>query len=593
MYGSDAIGGVMSFQTIKPRFTTTDTLEIGGSLLGRFASASLERTGHFDIQLRGKRWAIVTSVSSWDYDHLRQGRHGPDDYLKPTNVQRINGQDVIVEQDNPRLQIPSAYSQVNVMQKFRYKPHRNWDFTYGFHYSTTSSYGRYDRHNRVRNGQPRYAEWNYGPQSWLMNHLLVNYTGRSGLYDQIKIHFAHQSFGESRIDRDFGSVRRRNRAEEVQAYSINLDFKKILSPAHTLHYGAEYIRNEVASKGRFIEIRTDEEMDGPSRYPESNWTSIGVYGNESWKVTNKLSLHSGLRYTQFLLHADFRNNRPFYPLPFQEARVENGSVTGSLGAIFRPSKTWVIRANAGTAFRAPNVDDIGKIFDSEPGAVIVPNPNLESEYAYNFDLSATTQIGASLELDVSVYHTQLRGALVRRNGRLNGRDSILYDGQLSQVQEIQNAAQTQIYGIQAGIKVQIFDPLYFITDVNYQDGAEKTDDGERSSVRHVPPFFGVSRLKYETTRLTLELNARYQGELSHSDLALSEKGKTEIYALDAHGNTYAPAWYTLNFKFLMKLSARWTLSGGLENITDQRYRPYSSGISGPGRNLIIAAKFDF
>jgi len=593
MYGSDAIGGVMSFQTIKPSFSERDAIEFEGSLFGRFSSASNERTGHLDIQIKGEKWASVTSISTWDYDHLRQGRNGPEDYLKTAFIRRTDDRDVVVEQDNPLLQIPSAYSQVNVMQKLRYKPHINWDFTYGFHYSSTSSFGRYDRHNRMQDGQFRYAEWKYGPQKWLMNHLEINYTGRSRWYDQIKMHIAQQSFDESRIDRDFGSVNRRIREENVQAYSVNFDFKKIISPSHTLHYGVEYVRNDVSSNGHSRNINTSEEFKVPSRYPESDWTSIGVYGNETWNINEKLSLHSGLRYTHFMLNADFRNNLEFYPLPFSETTLENGSLTGSLGSVYRPSDKWVLRANLGTAFRAPNVDDIGKIFDSEPGAVIVPNPNLSAEYAYNFDISATTQIGELVEVDLSLYHTQLRHALVRRNATLDGRDSILYDGQFSQVQQIQNAARTSIYGVQAGVKFQLFEPFYFITDVNYQDGIEKTEDGATSAVRHIPPFFGVSRIKYETSRITLEVNGRYQGEFSHNDLAISERGKTDIYALDQNGNTFAPAWYTINFNFLLKLSPKWMISGGLENITDQRYRPYSSGISAPGRNFILSAKVDF
>jgi len=35
------------------------------------------------------------------------------------------------------------------------------------------------------------------------------------------------------------------------------------------------------------------------------------------------------------------------------------------------------------------------------------------------------------------------------------------------------------------------------------------------------------------------------------------------------------------------------LSASLENITDQRYRTYSSGISAPGRNFIAAMKYSF
>ena len=85
----------------------------------------------------------------------------------------------------------------------------------------------------------------------------------------------------------------------------------------------------------------------------------------------------------------------------------------------------------------------------------------------------------------------------------------------------------------------------------------------------------------------------YQSERSHEDLAESEKGKVEIYALDDSGNTYSPAWYTLNFKSMVQLSDTFTLNAGLENITDQRYRPYSSGLSGPGRSFVLSLKATF
>ncbi len=44
------------------------------------------------------------------------------------------------------------------------------------------------------------------------------------------------------------------------------------------------------------------------------------------------------------------------------------------------------KLNASTAFRAPNIDDIGKVFDSEPGSVVVPNETLKPEYAYGGEL---------------------------------------------------------------------------------------------------------------------------------------------------------------------------------------------------------------
>jgi hemoglobin/transferrin/lactoferrin receptor protein len=36
-----------------------------------------------------------------------------------------------------------------------------------------------------------------------------------------------------------------------------------------------------------------------------------------------------------------------------------------------------------------------------------------------------------------------------------------------------------------------------------------------------------------------------------------------------------------------------SVSGGVENLTDVRYRPYSSGITAPGRNFILSLKASF
>lgn len=64
-----------------------------------------------------------------------------------------------------------------------------------------------------------------------------------------------------------------------------------------------------------------------------------------------------------------------------------------------------------------------------------------------------------------------------------------------------------------------------------------------------------------------------------------EIGKPEIYAIDPEGNPWSPGWYTLNLKMRYQLNNLVTLSAGVENITDQRYKPYSSGIAASGLNL--------
>lgn len=598
IYGSDAIGGVMSFQTLTPQHSLSGEPLLTGKAVARYSSANNERTGHFDVNVGGKKLASVTSFSAWDYGHLRQGSKGPADYVRGYHPVRQDGQDVVVSQADPLLQIPSAYSQVNLMQKLRFTPDEHWDIQYGFHYSTTSSYGRYDRHNRVRRGTARYAEWDYGPQLWMMNNLAVSHQRRHAAYDQMTLRLAHQSFEESRISRDLNSDLRTRRVENVAAYSTNLDFTKGVGERGTLYYGLEYVLNEVQSRGtdEFVfssPAKPDSIRIGASRYPQATWRSLAAYLNPSFQVSEQLTLQAGLRYNRFLMDADFSNNQEFYPFPFATAEINEGALTGSLGGVYRLTEQWVVKANFGTAFRSPNVDDIGRVFDSEPGAVVVPNPALRAEYAYNFDLSVARVFGDVVKVDLTGYYTTLQNALVRRDFQLNGQDSILYDGEMSRVQALQNAAFANVYGLQLGIEVKLPAGFALLSDLNYQAGEEEMDDGTTSASRHAAPLFGVSRLRYRHQGLTLEFNAMYQGEIAHAKLAVSEQGKNDIYALDADGNTYAPAWYTLNFRAMYQISQALSLNAGVENLADQRYRPYSSGISAPGRNVVLSVRVGF
>jgi hemoglobin/transferrin/lactoferrin receptor protein len=591
IYGSDAVGGVMSFRTLTPRFSLTDAPSISGGATARTSSANSEKTGHFHVNAGWRRWALTTSVSSFDFDHLRQGLYGPDDYVKPFFVQRQDGVDTVIDQDDPLRQIPSGYSQINLMQKVRFQPGDDWDLQYGFHYSETSPYGRYDRHNRLRDGLPRYAEWDYGPQKWMMNNLSVAHGGTTALYDQLTVRLAQQSFEESRIDRNLNDTERHIRIEEVDAYSANLDFVKSAGRRNTLFYGLEYVANDVTSTGLDEDIAAGVTVPGPARYPQATWLSLAAYVSDQIELSDKVLLQAGLRYNRFKLDAEF--DTTFYPFPFTTARLNKGSLTGSLGAIFRPAPSWAVSANLATAFRSPNVDDMGKVFDSEPGTVTVPNPDLKAEYAWSADIGVAKVFGDTVKIDLAGYYTTLDNAMVRRNFTLNGEEFIWYDGVLSRVQAIQNAAVAKVYGLQAGLEVMLPGGFRLSSDLNLQDGEEELDDGSLSPSRHAGPWFGFTRFSYDTAKINLQLYAVYQGTRRHEDLAEEEKGKTEIYAADAEGNTYAPGWCTLNFKALVRLSGHWSVSAGVENLTDRRYRSYSSGISGPGRNFVLSLSTSF
>jgi hemoglobin/transferrin/lactoferrin receptor protein len=592
VYGSDAIGGVMSFYTKKPQPSYSDSLFFKANVAGRYSTANNERTGHLDVNFGLKKWAFLSSVSYTDFDDLRMGSHGPNEYLRPEYIETINGEDIMVENDNPLVQKPTGYDQINLLQKIRYEASENYSYDFGVYYTTTSEYSRYDRLIRYRGDNLRSAEWNYGPQRWFMTNLQVTkLSSSSNLYDKINASVAYQNFQESRIDRNFQSEERSITEEGVNAISFNLDLENELNPKTELFYGLEYVYNEISSKGEIFNIGTNQSMNTLSRYPDgSDWQSIAAYTSLKYKPNPKFIFQTGLRYNHIIANADFTKNNVYLNLPFNEAKIDAGAFTGTAGISWIPNETMTWKLNASSAFRAPNMDDIGKVFDSEPGSVVVPNNNLKPEYAYGGELGLNLNFDKTFIIDLATYYTYLDNALVRRDFSINGETEIEYNGELSNVQAIQNASKAWIYGFEAGAQVNFSEYLKLTTQYNIIGGTEE-DNGIEVPVRHAAPSFGNTHLVWQNEKLQVDAFAVYNDELSFYQLAPSETEKDYIYALDENGNPYSPSWYTLNLRTKYKITEAATVVASLENITDQRYKTYSSGIASPGRNLILSFQY--
>lgn len=595
IYGSDAIGGVMSFQTLSPKLSSKEGMYFNGDALLRQSTANNEKTAHADLMYGGSRWAGVSSVTYSDFGDLRMGSYGPEEYLRIFYVQRINDKDSIIANPDPEIQRPSGYSQLNIMQKLRFKPGENWNLEYGFHFSETSEYSRYDRLIETINGVPRSAVWKYGPQKWNMHALKVSYQNSNKFFDQADLRLALQHFEESRIDRNYSGGQRfrlRTQLEQVKAYSANLDFEKKSGNTQWV-YGLEYVLNDVKSTGSAIDIRNNNPVSVPDRYPASTWTSMAAYLTANFKLSDRLNLHSGIRYNAFAIQSDFTRHLSFYPFDFTTSELSNSALNGIVGMVFSPDHDLKISITGSTGFRAPNVDDVGKIFDFGAREVVVPNASLKAEYAYNGEISILKYFGDLLLVDLSAFYTYLDNAMVRRAFQVGGRDSILYNGVMSKVFAIQNAAFGDVYGLQAGLEIRFNTKLKLRTQYNYQMGNEELDNGEKSRSRHAAPAFGVTRLIFNSGKFNAEAYTMYSSEVSYANLNEEERQKPAIYATDADGKPYAPSWYTLNVKAGYRLSRHIHLFAGLENITDQRYRPYSSGIVAPGRNAIVSVKINY
>lgn len=590
IYGSDALGGVMSFNTLNPKLSTSNKMEHSGKVFSRFSSANFEKTINASYNFSSKKWAALFSSTFSDFDDLRMGSNGPNEYLRPEYVsnKKFSGSDKINQNKNSQIQKYTGYNQLNLLGKIRYRPTENFDFVVSAHHSETGNIPRYDRLIQYKNDKLAYADWYYGPQKWTLFSGQLKYEKEHLLFDKMSFLAGYQNYTESRFDRKLNTVNLSDRSENLNIFTVNLDFGKKFDEKTELFYGFETDLNKVNSIGSSKNLLTGETDQIAARYPNgSTYKSFAGYYSFKYNLSKQIIFQAGSRYTYTLLKGEF--DPEFYNFPFEGFNIKNSAFNGNVGIVWHPTEDWQINIHSSTGFRSPNIDDVAKVFDSEPGNVIVPNPDLKPEYARNLELSIIRSYSSKARIEVTGFYTLLKNAMVRRDYALNGQDSILYDGMMSKVETLVNTESATIIGANFTFEYVISNLLRTRNDLTITKGK----DSEDLPIRHVPPTFGSSHLIYENQKVYFDLYIDYSGEIDFNNLAQSEIEKPYIYVPDENGNPYSPSWWTLNLKSNYKFNQKITLGAGIENILDKRYRTYSSGIVSPGANVLfsINAKF--
>ncbi len=587
MYGSDAMGGVMDFHTKTPQLSYDSKYQVSANGLLRYSTANNENTGHFDFNVGTSKWGFLTSFTYSSFNDLRMGSHNHDEYQRLQYVETNNGNDTILENDNPDIQVFSGYNQYNLMQKVRFRPNDKINIDYGFHYSNTSDIPRYDRLTQYSDNELKYATWYYGPQRWMLNVLNVKVSDTNRLFDKVKLTAAYQNYEESRHDRKLYKSSINERFENVNVYSFNLDFDKSLKANTHFFYGIELFFNTNKSTAHERDIFTGSISPLETRYPDGINRQLIVAPYISYKnnISEKVTLLTGIRYNYISLYSTFVDTSfyQFSPVPLDN---QNSAFNGSLGFVVRPTESWQINLNLSSGFHAPNLDGLAKVFQPSKGNVLVPNSNLKPEYSYNMDVGIMKSFNSVASIEATLFYSRVVDPLVTQDYLYNGKNWIIFDGDTNNVIAVVNAGHADILGGNLTFKADLTDFLSFRSHISLMQGFYDNDE----PLRHVSPLFGSTYLTYNTTKTRLEIYTIYNGEISYKNLAFTERDKPYMYATDNNGNLYSPGWWTLNFMGSYQINRYLQVNFGLENILDKRYRPYSSGICSAGRNLVLALR---
>jgi hemoglobin/transferrin/lactoferrin receptor protein len=590
LYGSDALGGVVVMNTLQHQFARRGQTIMDAHAMARFSSAIRENTVHGDISFANERLSSISSITASKFGDVRTGQNYKSrfgDWGKNLLVAGFtaNGADTTLPNNEPHIQKNSGYSQLDLMQKIAFKQNKSTTHMLNLQLSTSTDISRFDRLSEVSGGKVRWAQWYYGPQQRTLASYTLQYNNKNVLFGRRNVVVAHQYINESRHQRRLASASLQSKVEDVNVVSLDINATHDIK-AHEITVGIDGQLNFIKSVGTARNISTGAISEIDSRYPNGkNRMHYGnLYAQHIYKNKN-LAWNNGLRLSFTDLNSTIANTKVQLNLPYNKITQSTQALTGSTGINYSLSKFNSISLSYNSGFRAPNLDDMTKIFEtSASNGVVVPNPTINAERTHQIEISSRNVI-AKQTIVCGVYNTWLRNYMVLDNFLYNGKDSILYNDTNRRVLAMQNKDKGNVFGIFVNIRGDVTKRISYYGSYNAQTGKYFTATGT-VPLDHVPPTFGNLGIKYASKEYFVEAFCMFNDLKAKADY--SPSGEDNLQYATAVG---MPSWYTLNLRTAYKVVPKYfTVALSVENILDTHYRLFASGISAPGRNIGITLR---
>ncbi|WP_299670659.1 TonB-dependent siderophore receptor [uncultured Polaribacter sp.] len=619
IYGSDALGGVIHYYTKTPKLSEEN--EVKSQFFSRFSTINQEITTNVTAEIRRKNWASLTSVSYSDFGDLKAGEnrsHGFEDWGKVFYFsENLNGNYKIdpTKNSDPNLQRNTGYNQTDVLQKFFVPLSKNTDLKVNLQYSTSSDIPRFDRLTELDDetdiSDLKFAEWYYGPQKRLLisSQLLIN--PNEFWLETGAITAAYQNIQESRIQRKFGSLDRSYREETVEVLSVNGDFSVSLTEdkTRTLSYGFEVTHNDVNSNsyGKTLNIENGEingfsdDFKVQSRYPDggSSYVSSAVYADYRQDLSSRSTLNSGIRFTNTHLKAKWIDET-FLEFEDKNISLNNAAVTASLGYVFRPNNNWQLNTVISSGFRSPNIDDVGRVRE-KAGNITIPNVNETPEFAYSAEFGIQKYFNdKKFRFGANFYYTLLDN-YIQRDFVYNEDGSVRqveFDGEFGNAVSNQNKDRAYITGFTANYLGKISNRWNTSGFITYTKGRTYDTNEPMSSI---PPLFGQFEVNYKLDKIELGANLRFNSKKDIEDFNITEgidnHDLTPIVNQNATEDVNkfygTPSWITLGLNGRYVVNSNFSVQARLDNLLDEHYIEFASGVASAGRNLSISFMANF
>ena len=558
LYGSDALGGVVSFMTKDP----LDYLSVADtdrhlSIKGGYTSEDNSIMSHAILAGGNER---VQGMLLYTYrDGEQTDNHGAD------------GGDIT----GPDRSDPDPYSfdSHNVLAKVLFTPSESHQFRASAEtYANESEANILSATDTVARGIRTTENRSEDTRNRMRISLAHRYTGDSVLFDRSFLQYYHQKSEsdqltlQARLSRGVLQDRRRASVFNQDIDGIELQFDKSIATGRANHYivyGIDYELTESYSirDGGTVDAASGRALPEftplPTRdFPLSETTELSFYvQNEISLLDGRLLLTPGLRWDSFKLEPEvdaiYLSGNAGVPTP---QAYEADQVTAKLGAVFELNGTYSLYGQFAQGFRAPPFNDVNVGFTNLLGGyTTLPNPELEAESSDSFEVGIRSNSPYS-SLSLAAFHNDYGDFIQSLAPRgFNPRTQLL------EFQAINREA-VEIRGIEFNgnwLMPQV-DELSVIISAAYSRGE---DQATGQPLNTIDPMRAVVGLAYSPT------------EIWNAQLVLTAvAGQDRIDNTAATTAFFAPAGYaTVDLLGEYSFSDQLDMNFGVFNLTDRKY----------------------
>ncbi|WP_300732979.1 TonB-dependent receptor [Pseudomonas sp.] len=581
LYGSNAIGGAVSYYTLNPDDIIKPGQDVGARFKTGYSSADRSwlksgtvagRSGEFDGLLHVSRRDGHETESYGDHGGTGLSRTAANpEVIRTTNVLAKAGWNY---NDNDRLAF--TYENYNDKRDINQKSVIGGIFMNGRPFNMYRSRNGTDNVKRERFG----LENTFAFDSALADHgkLSLNY----------QVAKTHQSSEEHyKASRDV--YRTRDTLYKEQQWVFDAQFDKafaIASTDHLLTYGAtikhEKVTGSRVGQGTCLAASPKKEDGCPaagapadnltdtfsklSDFPDPTINTYSLFAQDeiSW---NQWTFMPGVRYdytkmkpkmTEAFLATVNPDPDPAKQDPVNSATKTWHRLSPKLGVTysFNDNYTWFGQYSEG--FRTPTAKALfGRFENLQQGYVVEPNPNLEPEKSKSYETGLRGNFDEG-SFDVAVFYNKYRDFIDEDN---------LSPGYGIEAFKSRNIKHATIKGIEAKGKLQLDaigapQGLYTKGSIAYAHG-QNNDSGE--PLNSVNPLTGVFGLGYEQDTYGALLSWTLVKSKNRVD-------ETSFKSPDIAGKQFkTPGFGTLDLSGFYKVTKDVTVSAGIYNLTDKEY----------------------